>query len=98
MEASKTNGYKELSFDIDHVLNALFGHFNKSSKMKSTLQELQDKLNDAQKTLKRYHKIRWLSRFEVVTTLCDSLESSWYICIILTPLLVLTELVFCMTN
>jgi hypothetical protein len=39
-------------------LNALADHFNKSSKRKSTLQALQDELNDAQKILKRYHKIR----------------------------------------
>ena len=39
------------------------------------MQALQDELNDANKTLKRYHKICWLSRFQVVTTLCDSLES-----------------------
>ena len=33
------------------------------------------KLNDAKKILKRYHKIRWLSRWKSITTLCDSLES-----------------------
>jgi hypothetical protein len=36
---------------------------------------LQNELNDFQKTLKRYHKIRWLSRWQAVTCLCDSLES-----------------------
>jgi energy-converting hydrogenase A subunit M len=71
LEASKTESCKELSLDVDHVLNALASHFNKSSKRKLALQALQDELNDAQKTLKRYHKICWLSRFQVVTTLCD---------------------------
>ena len=52
----------------------LAGLFNKSSKKKSALQALQDELNDVQKTLKRYHKIRWLSRFQIVTILCDSLK------------------------
>ena len=75
LEASKTDGCKELSLDVDHVLNALAGHFNKSFKRKSILQTLQDELNDAQKTLKRHHKIRWFSRSQAVTTLCDSLES-----------------------
>ena len=38
------------------------------------MQALQDELNDAQKTLKINHKICWLSKFQDVTTLCDSLE------------------------
>ena len=75
LEASKTNKFKELSLNVDHVLNALAGHFNKFSNRKSTLQALQDELDDAKNTLKRYHKIRWLSIFQAVTTLCDSLES-----------------------
>ena len=74
LEASKTASCEELSLGVDHVLNALAGYFNKSSKRKSTLQALQDELNDAKKTFKRYYKIRWLSRFEAVSTLCDSLE------------------------
>ena len=49
LEASKTNDCKNLSLDVHHVLNALAGHFNKSSKSKSTFQALQDELNDAQK-------------------------------------------------
>ena len=56
-EASKTTSCKELSLDVDHVLNALAGHFNKSYKNKSTLQALQDELNYARKILKRYKKI-----------------------------------------
>jgi hypothetical protein len=36
---------------------------------------LQNELNDAKKLLKIYHKIRWLSRWQAITTLCDSLES-----------------------
>ena len=39
------------------------------------MQALQDELNDVQKTLKRYHKIHWFSRFQIVTILCGSLES-----------------------
>ncbi len=34
---------------------------------------LQEELADSTKCLKRYHKIRWLSRWQAVTTLCDSL-------------------------
>ena len=64
-----------MSLDADHISNALAGHFNKSPKKKSVLQALRDELNDAQDTLKRYHKIHWLSSFQVVTTLYDLLES-----------------------
>jgi hypothetical protein len=56
------------------MLNTLAGHFNKSYKRKSALQALQNELNDAQKILKRYHKIHWLSRWQAITSLCDSLE------------------------
>ena len=37
LEASKTYCCKESSLVVDHVLNALAGHFNKSSKRKSAL-------------------------------------------------------------
>jgi hypothetical protein len=75
LEASKNASCKDISSEIDSMLNTLAGHFKKSSKRKSALQALQNELNDAQKTLKRYHKIRWLSRWQAITTLCDSLES-----------------------
>ena len=47
----------------------------KSSKAKCHLAVLQKELYDAQKSLKRYQKIRWLSTWQSVTTLCDTLES-----------------------
>jgi hypothetical protein len=40
-----------------------------------SLLKLQSDLFDVQKSLKMYHKIRWLSRWQAVTSLCDSLES-----------------------
>ncbi len=49
LEASKTASCEELSLDVDHVLNALAGHFNKSFERKLVFQTLQDELNDAQK-------------------------------------------------
>jgi len=39
------------------------------------LQTLQKELFDSQKTLKIFHKIMWLSRWQAISTLCDSLES-----------------------
>jgi len=56
LEASKTESCKEISNDADCIVNALVGHFKQSSKCKAALQALQNELNDAQKTLKRYHK------------------------------------------
>ena len=75
LEASKNPSCKELSVEIDTLINDLASYFKKSCKKKYVLQSLQKKLNDAKKTLKRYYKIRWLSRWELITTLYDSLES-----------------------
>jgi hypothetical protein len=36
---------------------------------------LQKELFDSEKSLKRYQQIRWLSRWQAVTTLYDTLES-----------------------
>ena len=65
LELLKQKNFKELSLDVDHISNALAGHFNKSSKRISVLQALRDELNDAQDTLKKYHKIHWLSNFKL---------------------------------
>ena len=56
-------------------MNDTAAHFKKSSKAKCELEAIKKELFDTQKTLKRYQKIRWLSRWQSVTTLCDSLES-----------------------
>ena len=39
------------------------------------MQALQKELNDAQRSMKRYQKLRWLCRWQAITSLCDSLES-----------------------
>jgi hypothetical protein len=75
LEAAKTPACKEVSANVDALLNVLAAHFKVSSKRKANLHALQVQFNDAQKSLKRFHKIRWLSRWEAITTLCDSLES-----------------------
>ena len=66
---------KSMSQEIDKMLNDTAFYFKKSSKAKSELALIKKELFDTQKTLKRYQKIRWLSRWQSVTTLCDSLES-----------------------
>ena len=75
LDASKASDCKVISDDVDMILNAIASYFNSSSKRKHALTTLQSVLFDAKKTMKRYHKIRWLSRWQAVTTLCDSLES-----------------------
>jgi len=60
---------------IDKLLNDTTAHFKKSSKAKCELVAIKKELFDTQKTLKRYQIFRWLSRWQVVITLCDSLES-----------------------
>ena len=66
---------KKMSLEIDNMINLLAKMFKRFRKKKSTLLILQKELNDAQKSLKRFHKIRWLSRYQVISTLSDSLES-----------------------
>lgn len=36
--------------------------------------DYQKNLNDAQDIMKKYRKIRWLSIFQAISTLCDPLE------------------------
>ena len=75
LDASKASDCKVISDEVDNILNAIASYFNMSSKRKHALTTLQTILFNAKKTIKRYHKIRWLSRWQAVTILCDSLES-----------------------
>jgi len=75
LQAAESSECKVVSSEIDKTINLLAVHFKKSGKKKTILHAIQKELNDAQKTLKRFHKIRWLSRSEAISTLCDSLES-----------------------
>lgn len=75
LEAAKHDSCKVISSDVDKVLNKVAFYFKKSCQRRVGLQAFQSQLLDAQKSLKRYHKIRWLSRWQAVTSLCDSLES-----------------------
>ena len=63
-----------MSLEIDNIVNLLAEKFKRSGKKKSVLIALQNGLNDAQKSLQRFYKIRWLSRYQAISTLCDSLE------------------------
>ena len=75
LQAVESSECKVVSFEIDKTINLLVAHFKKSGKKKTILHAIQKELNDAQKTLKMFHKIRWLSRSEAINTLCDFLES-----------------------
>jgi hypothetical protein len=57
LEAAKTPPCKEISSDVDVLLNALVGYFKVSSMRKANLHAFQVELNDAQESLKRFHKI-----------------------------------------
>ena len=75
LQAAESNECKVVSSEIDKTINLLAAHFKKSGKKKTILHAIQKELNDAYKTLKRFHKIRWLFRSEAISTLCDFLES-----------------------
>ena len=75
LQAANTKPCDIISSKVDDLMNSLAAHFKKSSKRKVCLQKLQDDLFDSKKVLKRFIKIRWLSRWQAVTSLCDSLES-----------------------
>ena len=75
LDAASSASCKNLSTLLDNLINDIASHFKRSSKAKFCLHELQEELYDAQKSLTRYQKIRWLSRWKSITTLCDTLES-----------------------
>ena len=75
LQAASTKPCDVMSSKVDDLLNFLAAHFKKSSKRKSCLLKLQEKLFDSKKVLKHFIKIRLLSRWQAVTSLCDSLES-----------------------
>ena len=64
-----------MSILLNNLINDIASHFIRSSKAKSRLNELQETLYDAQKSLKRYQKIRWLSKWQSITTYYDTLQS-----------------------
>ena len=63
-----------MSSEIDNMVNFLAKMFKRSRKKKCALIALQKELKDAQKSLQRFHRIRWLFRYQAIFTLCDSLE------------------------
>ena len=75
LEATKSTECKSLSTEIDVLVNSLAAYFKNFGKKKCALNRIQKELNDAQKTMKIFHKIRWFSRFQAISTLYDSLES-----------------------
>jgi hypothetical protein len=74
LDAAKTPDCKVLSTEIDFLINSISSFFHKSSKRKHALTTLQEQLFDSKKTIKCYHKIRWLSRWQAISSFCDSLE------------------------
>ena len=75
LDAVKKPQCKDMSKKIDVVVNAIAKFLKVSSKRKGALQHLQRELNDLEKSMKRYQKVRWFSRWQAITTLCDSLET-----------------------
>ncbi|KAL3702535.1 hypothetical protein R1sor_020557 [Riccia sorocarpa] len=75
LAAAKFPTCKVVSEEVDAILNSVSSYFAHLSKRKAGLYSLQETLSDVRKSMKRFCKIRWLSRSESVCTLCDSLES-----------------------
>ena len=75
LDAFKISDCNVISDEVDTILNAIVFYFNNSSKRKYALTILQTIIFYTKEIMKRYHKIRWLSRWQAVTTLYDSLES-----------------------
>jgi hypothetical protein len=75
LEAPKNVSCKAISTNIDNILNKTTAYFKKSAGRRQGLYKLQVELFDAKRSFKRYHKIKWLSIWQSITSLCDSLES-----------------------
>ena len=71
LQAAQCVDCKKMSSEIDNMVNLLV---EMSGKKKYAVIALQKELNDAQKSLQRFYKIRWLSRYQAICTLSDSLE------------------------
>ena len=56
LEAAKSTECKSLSTEIDDLVNSLAAYFKNSGKRKCALNGIK-KINDAQKTMKRFYKI-----------------------------------------
>ena len=56
LDAASSASCKKLSTLLDNLINDTASHFKRSSKAKSRLNELQEELYDAQKSLKIYKK------------------------------------------
>lgn len=59
---------------MDNIINVVGKHFKKSSKYKNMLQMFQSEFNDIWKSLRCYQNICWLSRWQTITTFCNSLK------------------------
>ena len=58
LQATQCDDCKKISSEIDNMINLLAKMFKRSGKKKSALSVLQKELNDSQKSLQRFHKIR----------------------------------------
>jgi len=63
LDAVGSRSCKDVSKVIDKLLNDIVAHFKKSSKAKCKLVAIKKELFDTQKTMKRYQKVQWLSRW-----------------------------------
>lgn len=70
----KAPSYKNLSNNIDYIINVITEHFKKSLKRKNIFKKFQVKLNDPWKTLKCHQKNPLVPRWQEITTLCDALD------------------------
>jgi hypothetical protein len=61
-----------ISKEVDSLLNFNVSHFRKSSKHKVALQTLQKK---GSMIIKDDEKVKWLSKWQASTILCDNLKS-----------------------
>jgi hypothetical protein len=58
LEVAKSMKCKSLSTEIDVLVNSLIAYFMNSRKRKCALNGIKKELNDAQNTMKIFHKIR----------------------------------------
>jgi hypothetical protein len=75
LKATKSSSCNDFSNRIDKILNKVVAFFKRSVRHRHSLLKLQLDLFYAKKSFKIYHKIRWLSRWQAITSLCDSLKN-----------------------
>jgi hypothetical protein len=74
LNVAKAHVCKCMSKYVSDFVIGIAAYCKNSSNCKDASYFLKKQLNCVQKFMRRYQKVRWLSHWQTITTLCDSLK------------------------